>query len=158
MKSRILALAVMMGLATGLMAQQNEKKDEKQNRGNNPEMRMHKQQGQPDALNLTDAQKESFKQSRLALEKQLQPIRNELGEAEARQRTLTTTDKPDMDAINKNIDKIGALKAQMAKLQVKHHLEMRAQLTDEQRLKFDMFRHQQREGRGPEGMKRRGNY
>lgn len=156
MKTRILALAVLMGLATSVMAQQNEKKDEKQNRGSNPEMRMHKQQGQPDALNLTDAQKESFKQSRLALEKQLQPIRNELGEAEARQRTLTTTEKPDMDAVNKNIDKIGALKTQMAKLQVKHHLEMRSQLTDEQRLKFDMFRHQQRDGKGPKRMKHQG--
>jgi len=156
MKTRILALAVLMGLATSVMAQQNEKKDEKQNRGNNPEMRMHKQQGQPDALNLTDAQKESFKQSRLALEKQLQPIRNELGEAEARQRTLTTTEKPDMDAVNKNIDKIGALKTQMAKLQVKQHLEMRSQLTDEQRLKFDMFKHQQRDGKGPKRMKHQG--
>jgi Spy/CpxP family protein refolding chaperone len=156
MKTRILALAVLMGLATSVMAQQNEKKDEKQNHGTNPEMRMHKPQGQPDALNLTDAQKESFKQSRLALEKQLQPIRNELGEAEARQRTLTTTEKPDMDAVNKNIDKIGALKTQMAKLQVKHHLEMRAQLTDEQRLKFDMFRHQQRDGKGSKGKKHQG--
>ena len=137
MKTRILALAVLMGLATSVMAQQNEKKDEKQNRGTNPEMRMHKQQGQPDALNLTDAQKESFKQSRLALEKQMQPIRNELGEAEARQRTLTTTEKPDMDAINKNMDKIGSLKTQMAKLQTKHRLELRAQLTEEQRLMFD---------------------
>jgi Spy/CpxP family protein refolding chaperone len=156
MKTRILALAVLMGLATSVMAQQNEKKDEKQNRGNNPEMRMHKQQGQPDALNLTDAQKESFKQSRLALEKQMQPVRNELGEAEARQRTLTTTDKPDMDAINKNIDKIGSLKTQMAKMQAKHHIEMRSQLTDEQRLKFDMFRHQQRDGKGPKRIKHQG--
>ena len=156
MKTRILALAVLMGLATSVMAQQNGKKEDKQNHGNNPEMRMHKPQGQADALNLTDAQKESFKQSRIALEKQLQPIRNELGEAEARQRTLTTTEKPDMDAVNKNIDKIGALKTQMAKLQVKHHLEMRAQLTDEQRLKFDMFRHQQRDGKGPKGKKYQG--
>lgn len=156
MKTRILALAVLMGLATSVMAQQNVKKDVKQNRGNNPEMRMQKPHGQPDALNLTDAQKESFKQSRLALEKQMQPIRNELGEAEARQRTLTTTEKPDMDAVNKNIDKIGALKTQMAKLQVKHHLEMRSQLTDEQRLKFDMFRHQQRDGKGPKRMKHQG--
>jgi len=156
MKTRILALAVLMGLATSVMAQQTVKKDGKQNRGNNPEMRMQKPQGQPDALNLTDAQKEGFKQSRLALEKQLQPIRNELGEAEARQRTLTTTEKPDMDAVNKNIDKIGALKTQMAKLQVKHHLEMRAQLTDEQRLKFDMFKHRQKSGKGSKGKKHQG--
>jgi len=158
MKTRILALAVLMGLATSVMAQQNGKKDEKQNQGNNPEMRMHKPQGQPNALNLTDAQKEAFKLSMLEMQKQLQPIRNQLGEASAHQKTLTTVDKPDMAAINKNIEKMGALKTEMAKIQAKHHLEMRAQLTEEQRLKFDMFKHQQKEGRGPEGMKHRGNY
>jgi hypothetical protein len=48
---------------------------------------------------------------------------------------------------------MGALKTEMAKIQAKHHLEMRAQLTDEQRLKFDMFKHRQKEGKGPKGMK-----
>jgi len=156
MKTRILALAVLMGLATGLMAQQKEKKDERAARGANQEMQKKNRETVQNAINLTDAQKEAFKQSRLALEKQLQPIRNELGEAEARQRTLTTTDKPDMDAINKNIDKIGSLKTQMAKMQAKHHIEMRSQLTDEQRLKFDMFRHQQRDGKGPKRIKHQG--
>ena len=137
MKTRILALAVLMGLATGLMAQQKEKKDERAARGANQEMQKKNRETVQNAINLTDAQKEAFKQSRLALEKQLQPIRNELGEAEARQRTLTTTDKPDMDAVNKNMDKIGSLKTQMAKLQTKHRLELRAQLTEEQRLMFD---------------------
>ena len=158
MKTRILALAVMMGLATGLMAKPNEKRDERAASGANHEMQMNKKEGPQNALNLTDAQKEAFKKSRLALEKQLQPVRNELGEAEARQRTLTTTDKPDMDAINKNIEKMGALKTEMAKIQAKHHLEIRAQLTDEQRLKFDMFKHRQKEGKEPEGMKHRGDY
>ena len=137
MKTRILAFAVLMGLATGLMAQPNEKRDERSARGANQEMQKQNSETRQNAINLTDAQKEAFKKSRIALEKQLQPIRNELGETEARQRTLTTTDKPDMDAINKNMDKIGSLKTQMAKLQTKHHLELRAQLTEEQRLMFD---------------------
>jgi Spy/CpxP family protein refolding chaperone len=94
----------------------------------------------------------------LAMQKQLQPIRNQLGEARAHQKTLAAADKTDMAAINKNIEKMGGLKTDMAKIQTKYHLEMRAQLTDEQRLKFDRFKHQKKDGKGPEGMKHRGDY
>jgi len=104
-------------------------------------------------LNLTDAQKEAFKQSRLALEKQMLPLRNEIGEAEARQKTLTTAEKPDLAAINKNIEKIGGLKVEMAKIQAKHRLDMRAQLTEEQRLKFDMSKNHMRGDKGMKGMR-----
>jgi Spy/CpxP family protein refolding chaperone len=91
----------------------------------------------------------------LATQKQIQPIRNELGEANARQKTLTTAEKPDLNAINKNIEKIGALKVEMAKIQAKHRLEMRAQLTDEQRLKFDAHKGMRMQDRGQKGMKHR---
>lgn len=148
MKTKILALAVLMGLTTSLMAQPNERRDERPNRGKNPEMQMKKNEGHQNILKLTDEQKEVFKQSRLALEKQLQPIRNELGEAEAHQRTLTTTEKPDISAINKNIEKIGSLKTEMAKIQVKHRMELRAQLTDEQQLMFDRFDHRKTGDKG----------
>ena len=153
MKTKVLMLAVFMGLTTVLVAQPDEKGEGKSRRGPNPEMRMREQRGHENGLDLTDAQKEAFKKSMLAMQKQLQPIRNELGEAMAHQKTLTTVDKPDMAAINKNIEKMGGLKTEMAKIQAKHHLEMRAQLTDEQRLKFDMFKHRQKEGKGPKGMK-----
>jgi hypothetical protein len=33
---------------------------------------------------------------------------------------------------------------------------MRSQLTDEQRLKFDMFKHRQRDGKGSKGKKHQG--
>ncbi len=153
MKTKVLVLAVLMGLATGLIAQPNEKEEGKTRRGPNPEMRMDGQRGIENGLDLTDVQKEAFKKSMLAMQKQLQPIRNELGEARARQKTLTTAEKPDMDAINKNIEKMGSLKTEMEKIQTKNHLEMRAQLTDEQRLKFDRFDHLKKEGKRPQGMK-----
>jgi hypothetical protein len=35
---------------------------------------------------------------------------------------------------------------------------MLAQLTDEQRLKFDKFEHRKRDGKEPERMKHRGDY
>lgn len=151
MKTRILIIVMLLGLTTAVMAQPKENGADKSVRGQKHEMRMDDERGPANGLNLTDAQKEAFKQSRLALQKALQPLRNELGEAEAHQKTLTTAERPDMAAINKNIEKIGALRVEMAKLQTKFHLEMRAQLTEEQRLKFDAFKHQKKAGKGMKG-------
>ena len=158
MKTKVLMLAVFMGLTTVLVAQQDEKGERKSRRGPNSEVIMGEQRVHGNGLDLTDAQKEAFKQGMLDMQKQLQPIRNELGEARAHQKTLATAEKSDMAAINKNIEKMGGLKTEMAKIQNKYHLEMRAQLTEEQRLKFDRFDHQKRDGKGPEGKKHRGDY
>lgn len=161
MKTKILMIVVVLGLTTVGFAQPKEKGVEKSFREPRPEMRMDKENVGPMAgLNLTDAQKEAFKQSRLVLQKQMQPILNELGEAEAHQKTLMSAEKPDLAAINKNIEQIGHLKVEMAKIKVKNHLDMRAQLTEEQRLKFDTFKDHRRgvEGiRGGKGMNPRLN-
>jgi Spy/CpxP family protein refolding chaperone len=153
MKTKILMFAVLMGMSSVLVAQPKENEEKKSPRGPQHEMRMDDERGPMNGLNLTDAQKEAFKQSMLTMQKQVQPIRNELGEAEAHQKSLMTAEKPDLATINKNIEKIGELKTQIAKLQVKHRLDMRAQLTDEQRLKFDAGKDHMREGKGPKGMK-----
>jgi Spy/CpxP family protein refolding chaperone len=155
MKTKILMLVVLMSTSVLTFAQPADRNSKKSFRGQNPEMRMNEQRGPGNGLNLTDAQKEAFKQTVLATQKQIQPIRNELGEANARQKTLTTAEKPDLNAINKNIEKIGALKVEMAKIQAKHRLEMRAQLTDEQRLKFDAHKGMRMQDRGQKGMKHR---
>ena len=76
------------------------------------------------------------------------PLRNELGEAEAHQKTLLSAEKPDLGAINKNIEKIGGIRIEMAEVQTKHRLEMRAQLTDEQRLKLELFKGKLKQARG----------
>lgn len=138
MKTKILMLVVLMGLSAVVMAQRNENRSGKQLRGQDREMRMgDNQRGPANGLNLTDEQKEAFKESRLATQKLLQPLQNELGEVKARQKTLMSAQEPDMSAINANIEKMGTLKIEMAKIQAKQRLEMRAKLTDEQRLKFD---------------------
>ncbi len=153
MRAKILSIVLLMGLSAGLMAQTTEKGSKKELRGPAKEMRMHEgERGMANGLNLTDAQKEAFKQSMMAMQKQIQPLRNELGEAEAHQKTLVTAEKPDLSAINKNIEKIGALKIEMAKIKAKNHLDMRAQLTDEQCVKFDLFANKMKEGRGFKGM------
>ena len=138
MKAKVFILAMLMGLTTVLMAQPKENVQRKSFRAPDRTFWDRGERGPGNWLNLTDAQKEAFKQSMLAMQKQLRPVKNELGEAEARQKTLIAADKPDMAAINKNIEKIGALKTEMAKIQTKHRIEMRTQLTDEQLLKMDL--------------------
>jgi len=153
MKTKILMLAVLLGLTTVVFSQPKEKEQGKSFQGKH-EMRMDDRKGGPEnGLNLTDAQKDAFKQNQLAMQKQLQPIQNELGEAEAHQKTLMSAEKPDLVAINNNIEKIGGLKVEMEKIKTKNHLDIRAQLTEEQRLKFDAFKGKMKHDGGPEGMR-----
>jgi Spy/CpxP family protein refolding chaperone len=152
MRTKIFMIVLLMSISAVLVAQPEgvtPKKVQKQGQGMQKGMPRERMQQGMQALNLTDTQKESFKKNMMATQKQLLPLRNELGEAEARQRTLNSAEKPDFGAINKNIDKVAGIRAEMAKIQTKNHLEMRAQLTDEQRLKFDMMKHH----KGPKGQK-----
>ena len=147
MKTKVLMLAVLLGVTTVVIAQPKKNDQERPFRDQKKEMKMDARKGGPEnGLNLTDAQKEAFRQSRLVLQKQVQPILNELGEAEAHQKTLMSAEKPDLAAINKNIEQIGNLKVEMAKIKAKNRLDMRAQLTEEQRLKFDAFKGHRRGG------------
>lgn len=152
MKTKILMIAVLLGLTTAVMAQPSGNEQEKPFHGQNREMKMGQHKGaRENGLNLTDAQKDAFKQSRMAMQKQLQPLQNELGEAKAHQKTLMSVENPDLAAINKNIEKIGSLRVEMAKLQAKNRLDMRAQLTDEQRLKLDFMKAHFKKGEGIKG-------
>lgn len=149
MRTRIFILAVLMGFSSVLMAQPERKNDSKKDAGVEWKGRMHDGQNGPmKALNLSDAQKDAFKQSMIAMQKEIKPLRNELGEALAHQKTLVSADSPDMNAIDKNLDKIGDLKTDMAKIRVKYQLEMRAQLTPEQQIKFDMLKDRMRHQMG----------
>lgn len=96
--------------------------------------------GNQDASFLTAEQKEVMKKLRLETEKQMKPLKNELRELMAHQQTLMTADKADLNAINKNIDKISGVKAEMAKIKAKQHQEFRSQLSEEQLIKFDSMK------------------
>ncbi len=153
MKAKILSLVLLMGLSVAVFAQKTENGKNSMRGQDRPMMMKDGNRGSADGLNLTDAQKDAFKESRLAMQKQLQPLHNELGEAKAHQKTLVTAEKTDLSAINKNIEKMGALRVEMAKIQAKHHLDMRAQLTDDQRLKFDLKKGRMGHENGSKGMK-----
>ena len=96
--------------------------------------------------NLTEEQKTKIKSLRLATMKEIQPLRNQLGELRAKGKTLTTCEKSDMKAINANIDDITKLQNQIMKIREANHQQIRALLTDEQRIFFDMKKHDRRMG------------
>ena len=86
---------------------------------------------------LTDKQKEEIKQIDLDYQKAVLPITNELRERRAKLNTLKTTDPIDQDAINKEIETIGKLRTDLAKLQADKKIKVRNTLTDEQKVYFD---------------------
>ncbi|QKG79844.1 Spy/CpxP family protein refolding chaperone [Tenuifilum thalassicum] len=105
------------------------------NRGNNSGV----QQGKSGycMLNLTPEQEQKINDLRVNHLKEVTPIKNELREKQAHLRTLESADKPDMAAINKTIDEIGALKTKLMKARVAHRNEVSQLLTDEQRVIFN---------------------
>lgn len=86
---------------------------------------------------LTPEQEKSIKKSKLAFQKEATALKNQLAEKKAHLRTLNTAEKPDNAAIDKTIDEIAALKAQLMKNRNSHYQEVRAVLTDEQKIFFD---------------------
>lgn len=152
MKTKILGLLVIavFFISTVSVAQQNSKQERGEMPNHRKAMMMKKHNmGQKNHQNfLTEEQKEKGKELRLETAKMLKPLKNELNELNAHQRTLTTADKADIKAINSNIDKISAVKTKMAKIQAAQHQEFRAMLTEEQLVKFDMMK-QKRGEKGP---------
>ncbi len=144
MKTRILALFVLgtMFLTTTVSAQ-NELGKNNFHRWNRERLDKDlKPQGEHENF-FTDQQKSALKEMRLEMAKKVKPLRNKLGELQARQHTLTTEEKPDMDAIYKNIEKISDVKTEIAKIMAKHNQDIRAMLTEEQLLKYDVLKKRQ---------------
>ena len=153
MRTKIFMVIMLMSISAVLFAQTDEVVVKKMHKQQHMGPGMNERRDAVQGLNLTDVQKESFKAGMIATQKKLQPLKNELGEAEAHQKTLVTAEKPDLNAINKNIEKIGTIKMEMAKIMIKNRMELRAQLNDEQRLKFDNFNPKMRDGKGQKGPK-----
>jgi Spy/CpxP family protein refolding chaperone len=114
---------------------------------NNQVMKEHRQFGmrgnmgvshQSEIPNITDDQKAKIKELRLAHFKEVQPLKNQIGELKAKQKTLSTAEKPDMKLINANIDDITKVQNQLMKSGAQLNQQIRALLTDEQRIAFDM--------------------
>ena len=152
MKAKVLSMMLFVCLSVAVVAQTKETGSKKDFFLKQDQIQLNQgPMGPMQGLNLTDVQKEAFKKSMIAVQKQIQPLQGELGEAEAHQKTLMTAEKPDMSAIDKNIEKIASIRVQIAKIMAKHHMDIRAQLTDEQRLKFDHMKGKMGKDKGMRG-------
>jgi len=87
--------------------------------------------------NLTDQQKEQLKSITLKNQEVIIPLRNQMREKKAHLRTLSTADNVDQKVAESVIDEIGSLRTQMMKQRLGTHQQVRALLTDEQRVWLD---------------------
>lgn len=140
LKSAALVLLVTM-VSSQLYSQPGPGKQKFDNRERRQECRFH-----DDSLrcprggmmpDLTPEQEKVIKKSKLSFQKEASQLKNQIAEKKARLRTLSTAEKPDQAAIDKIIDEIAALKAQLDKKRSRHQQEIRAVLTDEQKVIFD---------------------
>lgn len=132
-KTSILLL-LLTGFAASLQAQQ---------RGNKGLYKKEWTQGQKgegrifQMLNLSDEQKEQIKEIRLNGQKEALPIRNAIGEKQARLRTLRTADNYDADAVESVIEEISDLRNAQMLMRERHRQQVRELLTEDQRVIFD---------------------
>nr|WP_319398457.1 periplasmic heavy metal sensor [uncultured Carboxylicivirga sp.] len=101
------------------------------------------------ALNLNDEQKAFMESSRLELLKKEQGFKNQLNELNAQLKTQTTGKNIDLKKVDKIITEQGKIRLQLAQIKADHRIEVRSQLTDEQKMAFDTrgFQHKGRHGR-----------
>lgn len=138
-KSSIVGLMLLLTLS--LSAQQGNGQGRQQGKkGQNSQQCQYQNKGErmTEYLELSTEQKEKIDALKLDHQKKMLPLKNELGEKQAKMQTLKTADPADMKAINGLIDEMAVIKTKMAKDRAALHQEMRKVLTDEQRLKFDM--------------------
>lgn len=141
MKTRIVTLALIaVFLFSGTaIAQRGEGRREGRNFADRREQVRENRQSRP-LQNFTTEQLENMQKLRLESEKQVKPYQDQIRELRARHQTLITAEKTDIKAIESNLEKMAEVQLSMAKIRAKHHQELRAQLTEEQRLQFDKRR------------------
>jgi len=141
MKIRFLTLTLITVFAVTSVALAQKPEGKKEDRGQREQvMQRHERFAERVDHFFTEEQQEQMKNIRLETAKQVKPLRNELGELEARQQTLTTAEKADLNAIYQNIDKMSDVKAEIQKIMAKQHQQIRSLLTEEQLLKFDAMK------------------
>jgi Spy/CpxP family protein refolding chaperone len=140
MKTKFLSLVIIATflISTVALAQAPKNKPGKR-KGQHPKAMMMKRAHKKNNSHklFTDEQLKTIKAYRLETAKKVKPLKNKLHELMAHQQTLITTEHADLKAINKNIDKMSAVRTEIAKIMAAQHQKTRSLLTEEQLLKFD---------------------
>lgn len=101
-----------------------------------------------DNLDLSDTQKEEIGKLRMKNQKNSLQHRNAVNEKRAKLQTLKSADNFDQKAINNVIDDMTEMKAEHMKESIAHQREVRALLTEEQQMIFDL---QKQKGKNKKG-------
>lgn len=155
MKTKISSILLVVAIVISTTAVAQKTKAPQNKKDGQEMMRQGKKRDAQKADFFTDEQKETIKKLRLETAKEVKPLKNELRELMAHQQTLTTEDNADLNAINKNIDKISEIKAEMAKVMAKQHQEIRSQLSEEQLIKFDSRKNRMHQGKRNQDQRKR---
>jgi Spy/CpxP family protein refolding chaperone len=89
---------------------------------------------------LTDQQKQQIRELMLETRKEMLPLQNQMREKAARLKTLRTAENADINAINTMVEEISGIRAEMMKTRLASEQEIRALLTEDQRVVFDSRR------------------
>gem|GEM_PF-1133155 len=117
------------------------------------------QKGMHECLELTADQIKQVEEFKFEMKKKLIPLQADLKMAKLELQEMMSGDAS-ADALDKKIDEISAIKAEIQKIRIRHRLQFRDILTDEQKTKFDTmpgFRHGFGEGHGKRGGGRKGH-
>jgi len=148
-KVSVIALAMVMMLATVSVKAQGQQGPGGEKEGREMMQRgphgPHRQ-GPPPIPGLTEDQKDQMKSIHVETEKASMPVRNQIGEKEARLRTLVTAESYDERAINKTLEEIGDLKTEVEKIKIASLQKVKEVLNDEQLLVF--YKHMDQKGKG----------
>lgn len=103
-------------------------------------------------LDLTEAQSAEITSLRTEHYSTMKPLRARMVEIRAKERTLTSEESVDLNAVDKVIDQQTELMNKMRKLQIKHQVAVKNVLSDEQVMKLEQGqRHSARMGQGRMG-------
>ncbi|HNZ42606.1 MAG TPA: periplasmic heavy metal sensor [Bacteroidales bacterium] len=106
-------------------------------------------------MNLTPEQEKQMDAIHQKHMKEVLPLKNLIAEKKAHLVTISSGDNVDLVAVNKTIDEMYALKADIAKKQAAMKQEVRKILNDDQKLIFDM-NHAKKKGMGCDSGKKMG--
>ena len=105
-------------------------------------------------LNLTDDQRKSFREINLNHLSVTKPLKKEMMKKKLEMQLEKMEDKIDVSTVNKLIDEISDLEAEMRKSEFSRNLEIRSLLDDEQQIRLDRMM-QMRKQMKKTGMMRR---
>lgn len=107
------------------------------------------------ALALTEAQKVQIKAAAAEHQKRVAGERSQLETAGMEQAKLLSEENTDLKALMNAVEKTGKVRTEIAKLQIKHLVEIRSILTPEQRAQLRDLMRKAHERRGESGPQKR---